>query len=438
MKVGAVILAGGIGSRFAADVPKQFVSLNGKPIWQYAYDSFKNHEGIGSVVIVFPEDSIPEDTNTLNVAISGKTRRQSVFNGLTALKEIWGDCQYVLIHDAARPLISSDIISRCIQALKNHDAVDVSIPSADTIIQVDPAGKTVELVTDRRRMRLGQTPQGFELQHILDAHRSVPVDTDVTDDIGLLRIFDNNQLKFLIANVDGDERNMKITTQADLIKAERMAREIPANGAKIQSGNALIWGGTGGIGSEVVKTISSDPRSNLMVWGSDDCRLSGTHEALYRIDREFLDYLVVSVGTLKEVAADDSWTAWDDEFDNNFTHISRFLGTVKRRGIMKKGGSIVVVGSSSAYQGRSKYTAYCSAKAALMNFVQGFSQEWTDVRLNVVNPGRCKTSMREKMFGKEPEESLISAEDVSKKIVSVLGMDCSGCIFDIRVNGIEV
>lgn len=431
MKVGAIILAGGNGARFGADVPKQFIPLNGKPMWKHAHDTFSSHGKIGYIVTVFPKEYAPAGMG--GIALAGKTRRESVKNGLEVMKMMWPECEYVLIHDAARPLVSHGIISRCIYSLQEHEAVDVTILSADTIVEVDRSGEKIMQVPDRRTMRLGQTPQGFSFNAIVEAHANTTHEIEFTDDVGVFRMCWPQKT---VGNVHGEERNMKVTTQGDLIKAERMAREIPSEKVRIEVGNALIYGGTGGIGREVVKLLRDETCPVTMIWGKDECKLSGTHERLHKIEREFLDYMVISVGTLKVVKADDAWTAWDDEFDNAFTHIARFLGTVKRRGIMRKGGSIVVVGSSSAYQGRENYTAYCAGKAALVNFVQGFAQEWKDVRLNVVNPARTDTPMRRKMFPNEDTSQLCSAEEVALSIVRVLGTQVTGCVFDVRAHSI--
>lgn len=444
MKVGVVLLAGGNGDRFGADVPKQFVNLNGKPIWLHAYEAFCFYPSIGPIVVVLPLNTIEDPAfpiDGLHVATAGPTRRDSSYNGLVALREVCPDCTHVLIHDAARPLVSFAIIARCIEALKTHDACDVTIPSADTIVRIGE--NEVREIYRRDKTHLGQTPQGFRLSEILRAHASKSSRT-FTDDIGLYEAYSPFSR---IAQVDGEERNLKITTQADLIKAERLARTLPDGPSFLYPGNALVVGSNGGIGSQALSLLRKQENVTTVGWGRDTLALEGNHEAVYTLAPSSLRYLVIATGSLREAhpspkvigpGVQSGFDRWDDEFDINFTHIVRLLGLIHSRQIMQKGGSIVVLGSSSAYCGRPTYTAYSAAKAALCNFIQGYAQEWPEVRLQIVNPGRTNTPMRQEMFPGEDTATLLSPETVAQAILRALSVPETGCVFDVRQSGIDV
>lgn len=417
MRVGAVILAAGSGNRFGS--AKQFVPLNGTPVVDHAVRAFLGHPDIHQVVLVTPP-AYEYPTAAVTVVSGGATRRESAAAGVDALH----GCTHVLIHDAARPLVSSEIITRCVGALRTHDACDVTIPSPDTIVELD-GPDTVARVLRRECLGLGQTPQGFRVGDLQAAYRAAPPRV-FTDDLGLyLSVYPAAR----VANVLGNERNLKITTQADLLKAERLARTVDALEVPIH-GRTLVYGGTGGIGAAVKRRIPA-----AVAWGSADCPLESDHWVLR--EQHAWHNVVICTGRLTDVP-EDAQEEWEREFALNFLHVRRFLLHLKQWHIMEPGGAVVVVGSSSAYHGRRGYTAYSSAKAALMNYVQGLAESWSGVRLNIVNPGRTATPMRRAMFPEEDPAGLLDPDEVARVIVRVLGSACTGSVFDVRAHGIDL
>ena len=172
----ALILAAGSGSRMGnSDRPKQFLPIYGKPLMVHTIEAFEMHDEIDGVVIVTNESYIDQvkvwckqyDLSKVKAVVAGGNSRQiSVYNGLIALKEIANDSDIVLIHDAARPLISSKIISSNIEACKKYDAVDTVIKATDTII-VSKDNETLSSIPNRSELYQGQTPQSFKLCLIL-------------------------------------------------------------------------------------------------------------------------------------------------------------------------------------------------------------------------------------------------------------------------------
>ena len=203
----AIILAGGSGTRFKSKIPKQYFKIGNKSIINYTIDAFEKSSLIDKIIIVVDKKYINDISkkNPNHIVVSGgKSRFESSYNGILACPK---NSKKVLIHDAARPFISQEIITSCIEALNNYEAVVTSIQTTDTVIRV----KNMEIlqVEDRNQIFLNQTPQGFKYKTILDAHKNRT--GSVTDDISLL---DLNETKCKV--IKGSKKNIKITTNDDI------------------------------------------------------------------------------------------------------------------------------------------------------------------------------------------------------------------------------
>ncbi|MDO8527388.1 MAG: 2-C-methyl-D-erythritol 4-phosphate cytidylyltransferase, partial [Deltaproteobacteria bacterium] len=157
MKFGAVIVGGGQGSRLKADVPKAFVPVGSKPLFWYSLEAFLSHPDISEIVLVLPKErpdvSIP---NRCKIITGGSSRQDSVFNGLNALSP---DCDAVLVHDAARPFITRDIIDRLVAKLKEGKGCIAAWPVSDTVKLTE--GEHIVKTIDRTHLWAAQTPQAF-------------------------------------------------------------------------------------------------------------------------------------------------------------------------------------------------------------------------------------------------------------------------------------
>jgi 2-C-methyl-D-erythritol 4-phosphate cytidylyltransferase len=224
----AIILAGGSGSRIGHETPKQFLKLRNKTILQHSLEKFEHHPHIHHVFLVIPGEylnkaaKIIRDSGYRKVSKlirGGQTRQESSRLGVTAA--LGGEYENVLIHDAARPFVSKKIIDDLLERLETYTAVNVAVPSPDTIIQIDDHNRVTD-VPDRRYLRRVQTPQAFKLELIRDAHHLALEKgiTNASDDCSLIL-----QLKLAdIYVIDGSERNIKITYPSDLQWAERMLK----------------------------------------------------------------------------------------------------------------------------------------------------------------------------------------------------------------------
>lgn len=222
----AIILAGGSGSRFGADMPKQFLKVAGKMIIEHTIEAFERHPQIDEIALVSRKDFIEEMEQLApkngyrklrKVLCGGKERYHS---SLAAIEAYTNDDDRLLIHDGVRPLISERVITDCIKALDTFDAVDVAVPTTDTIIELSEDG-SISRIPQRRLLRNVQTPQCFRRETIARAFELALKDLDFfpTDDCSLVH-------KYLpeipIHVVEGESTNIKITYPEDLALAERM------------------------------------------------------------------------------------------------------------------------------------------------------------------------------------------------------------------------
>jgi 2-C-methyl-D-erythritol 4-phosphate cytidylyltransferase len=213
-----VIVAGGSGRRVGGPVRKQYLEIDGIPVLLRAVLPFLVDPRIEHVIVVLPPDDVeapPPWLASLGVRIvaGGAERGDSVRNGLAAVGD---DVDFVLVHDGARPFVSSDVIDRVLEAAP-HAAI-AAVPVTDTIKQVKEDG-TIAGTPDRARLWQAQTPQGFPLAGLLRAYdRARAEGVTGTDDAGLFERYVGP-----VRVVTGSYRNLKITRPADLAVAEALA-----------------------------------------------------------------------------------------------------------------------------------------------------------------------------------------------------------------------
>lgn len=216
MKTTAIILAGGKGSRFKGKEPKQFLKIGGQTLLDICLQPFQKHKGIHEIILVCPKEHLARAKKIAGkypkvaaVVAGGRTRQGSSANGVAAASE----AGQVLVHDAARALVTSDMIDRVLKALAKNAAVMPVLPAEDTTVRVDDKGK-VTAVLDRDKLRRVQTPQGFRADIIRIAHRLAQDEgfTDAPDDGSMILRYGLAP----IASVAGDPRNIKITVPSDL------------------------------------------------------------------------------------------------------------------------------------------------------------------------------------------------------------------------------
>lgn len=217
----AIILAGGVGSRMGADRPKQFLMVQDKPIISYCFEIFQNHSEIDRMVVVVSEEwqgYVEEQvknygiTKVCGYAPAGKTRQHSIYNGLKCIEQNAPETEIVIVHDAARPLVSDQIISDCITGATEYDGAMPVISVKDTVYQSED-GKKIGCLLKRSELFAGQAPESFKFKKYYQIHNEVS-DEEIGLTAGSSEIAYRHGME--IRMVNGSERNLKITTVEDL------------------------------------------------------------------------------------------------------------------------------------------------------------------------------------------------------------------------------
>ena len=231
MKKIALIIAGGVGARMNQDIPKQFLTVNERPVIVYTLEAFQKHAEIDVIAVVCIqgwENVLSAYANQFNITklkhiIPGGVNGQaSIRNGVFELEKYYENEDIVLIHDAIRPLVSADIISDCIVKTKLHGCAIATIPCAEAMMQTED-GMISSGSYPRENLKRTQTPQGFFIGKICDLHRSA-LEKGITNSVAscTLMIEMGEQVYFSA----GSEKNIKLTTieDIDIFKALLMAR----------------------------------------------------------------------------------------------------------------------------------------------------------------------------------------------------------------------
>jgi 2-C-methyl-D-erythritol 4-phosphate cytidylyltransferase len=220
--VGVVIVAGGTGTRVGGEELKQFRWVAGKPMLLHSVQTFMARPDVGMVVCVLPHryagDPPPWlfqcDVDRLLISLGGRTRSESVANGLDDLPD---EAQIVLVHDAARPLVGADTIDRVVESVRGGSCAIAALPVVDTLKEVDERGVIVRTV-DRERLWRAQTPQGFPRQLLVDVYRRAKAERiSATDDAALCE-----QYGIPVSVVRGGERALKVTEAADFARIDAL------------------------------------------------------------------------------------------------------------------------------------------------------------------------------------------------------------------------
>lgn len=221
--VAAIIVAAGKGARMGSEMPKQYMTIAGKTILDTTLYKFEKSNDVDEIILVINKDDIefvkdeiaPFYTKISHVTAGGKTRTESVYQGL---KRVRKRCDIVLIHDGVRPFISYNLISTCIENAFAYKACIPVIDVNDTIKEVSEDGM-VEKTFDRKKLRAAQTPQAFDFNIIRECYENaVTEDASFTDDASIVEYYG-----YKVKTIEGLYKNIKITTPLDLRMAEILA-----------------------------------------------------------------------------------------------------------------------------------------------------------------------------------------------------------------------
>jgi len=211
----AVILAGGHGSRFESNIPKQFAKIHGKEIIKLTVEKFAVKE-INQIIVAVIEEYIPQAANllqeypNLHIIKGGKTRTESSFNALKFIDEMQWQNSFVLIHDCARPFISSKDIQTLISAKQNFQAVTLATHSRNTLYHTE--NNTVQKIIDRSTVFEAQTPQCFHFKLIFSCYNKLQESQDLTDDVSVVLEHSHTPIHIIHPTT----KNNKITYKHDI------------------------------------------------------------------------------------------------------------------------------------------------------------------------------------------------------------------------------
>lgn len=456
----AVILAGGSGSRFGLNYPKQFVKLAGRTVIEHTVQIFQEHEQIDAIVIVARAEDTEDVlamarrnvwTKVERVIQGGVDRFGSTLSAIECLSDHPRDTK-VLFHDSVRPLLAPSVITECLAALDRHNAVDVVIPTADTIIQLGADG-CLESIPRRDLLRRGQTPQGFRLGQLAEAYRraSASGNRAFTCDCSVFKLMMPDDP---IAVVEGSATNVKITHADDLFIADKLFQCRGDEQAVLKSpgltpfafeGKTLVaFGGNSGIGEAIIEQAKglgartfSFSRSTT---GTDVADPAAVARALEQVSAAApcIDFVVSTAAILTRKPLETM------TYEEIATGLRVNLAGVIHVALAslpylrKSRGSLLCFTSSSYTRGRAFYSIYSSTKSAVVNFCQAIAEEWNEigVRVNCVNPERTRTPMRVHAFGLEPDGSLLEPDIVADASLRTLVSPLTGQVIDVRGNSL--
>ena len=435
-----VLLAAGTGTRVSGDQAKQFIRLAGKPVMLHSYEALRRHLPDSMIAVVVPGDTIDAVRQMLPagdavvIVPGGATRQASTLNGLKAL----APCapRNVLIHDAARPFLSGRIVTDVIDALRTSDAIDVAIPTSDTIV-IERDGY-IEAIPKRQHILRGQTPQAFRFASLMDCYRLVGEERlhQFTDDCGIyLHCNPGGKVRVVL----GDEENIKITHPIDLILADEMFRLRTSSashdrpGIDVRGKRALIFGGTAGIGkalTDILTSAGAEVQSRSRSNGCDITDESQVRRAITQAESALggLDVVINCVGLLnKNILTQQSSDEISAQIDVNLMG-AVWIAKWSHGPLKRSKGMLLQFASSSYTRGRADHVIYAATKAAIVNMTQGLSEEWAadGIRVNCVVPGRTDTEMRRKNFHGESQETLYNPYQVALGAAKALCTSMNG------------
>lgn len=207
-RIGAILLMSGSGNRMLSEIPKQFLILGEKKVYQHTLDAICQTQIFDEIILVTHPDWIDRVSleTSYKVVKGASTRQDSSYIGLQSFSQ---EPDIVLVHDAVRPFVSAEILMNSVEQTIMHGAVDTCIPSSDTLVYA-PDGKQIDQIPKRSEYLRGQTPQTFRYQWLLNAHQQTRL-KNATDDCSLLL-----EQGMPVHIITGDDRNFKITTKFDI------------------------------------------------------------------------------------------------------------------------------------------------------------------------------------------------------------------------------
>ena len=457
----AVILAGGTGSRFGMDIPKQFAKLAGKTIIEHTIDSFQNHKLIDEIAIVVHKDwiwkieELVEKSNYFKVKKilnGGEERKDSSWSAIISYESESNNVNF-FFHDAVRPFVDNRIIDLCVEALQRYNAIDVAIPATDTIIKVEE--KIIVDIPKRKMMMQGQTPQCFKYETIRKAYELAEDDPHFqpTDDCGIVKKYLPKEDIYV---VNGTISNIKVTYPQDIFLADKMIQlkkfkieERYSNEFYHKNLNekvVVIFGGSKGIGLSIANIVKQyGGKVYSFSRGETDTNVASIADVKKALEHVYqkenrINFVINTASILlKKPLSQTSSTEIIDIVNINYMGAVNVIKESLSY-LQETKGSILNFTSSSYTRGRANYSLYSSTKTAIVNLTQALGEELAskDISVNCINPERTLTPMRTENFGVEDPKTLLSADEVAYVSINTLLSDITGQIVDVKLQKAKI
>lgn len=227
----AILLSGGKGSRMGTDIPKQYITVEGVPILVYCLKTLNKSEYIDKIQIVADKQwhdgiigwlsQFGLEDKFLGFSAPGTTRQESIFNGLKDIRRVVSDDDYVFVHDGARPLLTLSMIEESIRGMKGYDGVIPVLPMKDTVY-MSKDGECIDSLLKRDEIFAGQAPETFIYGKYFEANKTLEESGEIANIKGSTEPAVMAGMRMHL--IEGDERNFKITTKADLERFEEIAK----------------------------------------------------------------------------------------------------------------------------------------------------------------------------------------------------------------------
>lgn len=451
--ISIIILAGGSGERMASTIPKQFLTINGKRIIDITLNRFwalADNIYI-EIIIVCTNSKIKQFTqlykeeSRVKVVPGSDTRFKSFMNGYKAIRE---DSDNIFVHDAVRPIIYTDILYSLHNELRSFDAAIPYIKPFSSTTLTDSSGSIVNI--NRDFISLTQTPEAFRRttfdKFINDDPDFITTNKDRTSIFSLFVDKSHHDPTININLIPGSQDNIKITTRHDIDIATHLLNKQPlvhVNDYSFKDKRILIFGGTGGIGSQITHDLLNGG-ANVTNFGSDipieedDAFTKMNNIGL--LDLKY-DGIVHAVGTMsyqgQSIIKEFGQTTLDEfKYCIDVMLTSAYKTAKLAIDLLPNGGHLVFIGSSASFRGRDKFALYATPKSALNVFVESIAEEFNDkykIKVNIVIPAVTKTKMTEYLPGDISQRDLLSPEIVSNRVMRYLKCDVYGHSHSIRV-----
>lgn len=422
-----VILAGGIGTRFDSNIPKQYMKLNGQEVIAYSISAFKRSTQIDSFVVVvdaqeFESKNIENKYEVICIR-GGETRNQSLYNAIIYIRENIPECRKVLFHEAARPFIKPEILDIYFNELDYCDAIITAAKITDSI------GNYNQWYVDRKEFYLIQAPEAFDFniisKHFLPNSNITATIQQLPSNIRLKKYFDF-------------KNNLKITFPEDLFLAEQLIKLQYYHKNKLNETDyskldkVLIFGGSGGIGSQLVQNFKEN-NVQFIAPSHRELDLNDiTVEKLNRYLGEFKPDVIINLAATSISDSDGIIENFETVFNVNLKSNLVFIEYART---LNKRVNLVLLSSSSSTKGRENITLYSASKVALNSIVESLSGRMYEkgIYINGIVPEKINTPLISKLHKKSIKiNEMLDIEEVLDAILYYSSCDEYGQLVHVR------